>query len=430
MILNNPVGYGEDVKPAEKVKPAEELATTASYDLKHAIGLPGGFDTNFLTNLGTMNTQPLKEKPEQLKELPEGLKNPVFIKVTFYSIDFFGVISTSDGKRIDKLYVDVNHDGKLDETPAKAVYSNYRTNFTQAHFELMKIKIKEKEYGFFLRYYSNKFINRQTKQPATYSNVSYGIVNSYVTNVKIGKDIRKLVVVDKMADGKLRLFGRTGDVIFLDADGDGKFGWASGASETIDGAEFISGGFQYYFKFDLEKKKVIVTSIKLTFGKILFNIKDVNNLAINLAKGLNYNAPQIRIPIKDGIGMAPVGKFIVKNVSFDKDGKKYKLIIRSYSVVEMITITKEKPVKFDLDLIMKFTISEYKYGDQVEGKKLYRMMGYVYNRRTFEANGKEVTLETRTQLLVDEKEFAPPVFTIKDGEGKILIKETVGKPFC
>ena len=57
-------------------------------------------------------------------------------------------------------------------------------------------------------------------------------------------------------------------------------------------------------------------------------------------------------------------------------------------------------------------------------------MGYVYNRRTFEASGKEITLETRTQLLVDGKEFAPPVFTIKDGEGKILIKETVGKPFC
>jgi len=448
LLINNPVGYGDDVKPADKVepadkvkpatetkptdeaKPADKVDSTMSFSLKKLIGLPKGIDVQFLTTLGTMNTQPLAEKPEQLKVIPEGLKSPIYAKITMYSIDFFAVIKKDDKGKIDKLYVDLNRDGKLDETPAEAVYSYSKPNYIQAYFDLLKIKIKEKEYGLFLRYYSTSYMNAKTKEMANYSSVSYGLVNSFVADVKIGENVRKLVVVDKMADDRINTFDRSGDVIFLDSNNDGKYSWEIESSETIDGGELISNEKLYSFKIDIKLMMVYVQSKKLTYGKINFNVKEAKNLVMKISKGTNYYAPQIKVEFKDGVGSAPEGKYLIKTVTFEKNGKPCLIRVNGYESTDMIEITKDKPCEYALDLHLRFSTSAYNYAEKIEGKNAYRMYGYVYNARTINVKGIEKVYYTRVQLLVDNKEFGPPMFTVKDAEGKEIVKETAGKPFC
>ena len=430
MLINNPVGYGDDAKPADKVAPAEKVAPAdESFVLKPFVGLPKEIDSNFFSTLGTLNTQPLKEKPEKLV-VPEGLKVVTYIKITIKSNDFYGAITSGKEGKIDGLYLDLNLDSKLEEKPITPSYSYARTNYTNARFNLTTIKIKDAEYGLFVSYYSNKYLNRQTKKEMTYSRVNYGLVNSFVADVKIGKNVRKLVVVDKMADGKINISSRIGDVIFLDANGDGKFAWGREGNEVLDACELIQDKQLFTFKIDMKVKKVFISSKTLTFGKILFKVDGAKNLVMNISKSASYNASQLKVSFKEGVGSVPTGKFYIKSITFNKDGKECKVNIRGYNTSDMIEVSKDKPFKFALNLRMKYTISKYSYGEQVEGQKTYRMYGYVYNRRTIIVNGKESIWDTRAQILVDNKEFAPPMFTVKNAEGKEIIKETIGKPFC
>ena len=424
MLAYNPVGYGEEAT-ADEAKPAAE---NMSFDLKPVVGLPEGIDPNFYSSLGSISTSPLKEKPENLK-VPEGIKANTFFMLEIKGIKLNGLLVADEKGKFTTMYLDADLDGTLDEKAVTPNYSYASGSYSNARFNIVNIEVKDKEYGLFVSIYSNSYTDAKTQKSMTYSRITYGLVNSFTANIKLGKDVMTLLVVDKFADGKINTAISNGDVMFLDKNNDKKFGWTQQNSEIVDGGELVMGEKLLMFKIDTTTMKVSISEKTLEFGKIAFNFEGATNIEMSVARTASYNAPMMNLKLVDGVASAPVGKYLIKMIKFEKDGKNCMIRFNSYNSADMIEVSKDKPFTFALDLHFIYSINLYPVG-QVEGTKNVRMSGYVYNRRMIEKAGKSVAQDTRVQLTVNNREFTPPMFTVKDAAGKELVKETVGKPFC
>ena len=96
----------------------------------------------------------------------------------------------------------------------------------------------------------------------------------------------------------------------------------------------------------------------------------------------------------------------------------------------MIEIKEDEPCKFALNLALKYTVRKHYVPSGEPNKTTWRMFGNVFNLRVLKIRGKMATIRTRLELKVDNKDFTPPMFTVKNVDGKEIIKETIGKPFC
>ncbi len=414
-----------DEKPAPekaKDKPAETPETpakTCEVKLIQHPGLPKFSTESFFSFFSKYKVDVLQKLDKTKLTLPEALIDPVFGSIKHIDKPYFMVISRDkkDGK-YTQLYFDKDADLNLaEETPVKS-YMNYKNTDMKreyAYFETFNIPVGENQVGVHLQYFFSVYQPKDGKS-VRYEYFKYTICQYFAGKIKLGEKAYDFAIIDQKADGKLD-FGTDFELWFIDVNADGKFDMGYNNPEIISSTDFMLGGHEISAKFDIEKLQAHFTFKDLVLGEVNLGIKDAKDACLYVARSASHWGQQYKVDFKDGIGQAPIGKLMLRQLEFTKDNKRNKLFYRTYTRKDKVEISKDKPFELKLDLV--FQIKEYPR-EIKDGKKHFIMMGYVFDRRKYN----DAEHFTRVQLHQNDKEIKPCDFIIKNSAGDVVSKGT------
>ena len=396
---------------ASKVEPAMPQTVTAKLEQKP--GLPELTMPSMVSMFCRSKTDVVKTMYNINLVLPEKLINPVIGRIFYNKKTHYFVISREkEGRNYTQLYFDKNADKNLkDETAVKSTM-NYRRpggTYEHAYFEMVEIPVGETKVGVLMRYTLSEYVQQGTKKKIRNEYFQYTIVQQFTGKFKIADKEYSFAIIDQKADGKLDFGSKDLELWFIDVNGDGKYEFLYNGPEILSSTEFMVGKYAIVAKFDIQKMQAEFTISKPVFGKIKLGIEGAKDAYLYIAKSASHWGQQYKVEFKDGIGEAPVGKLMLRQLEFTKNGKHNKLFYRSYTRKDKIEVSIDKPYVLKLDLL--FRVNGYGRGTE-NGKQKYMIMGYVFDRRKYKGEDQF----TRIQLYQNDKEVPPCNFIIKDSK--------------
>jgi len=399
---------GQDIV---KPKKADADSQKIIVKLQQTPGLPILKMNSLRSIITRQKTSIITNKPENLKDLPENLVQPLFGKIKYSDNQYHFIVSkNAENGKFDKIYVDSNHDLSFKGDKAvSAYYSQFYKDrgYAYANFNEVFINVGKKKVALLVKYIFRNY--KGTKRE--YFN--YGVVQHFTGMLKTADKNYKISLIDIKADNII-LLGKNWESMLIDINNDGKFDTYYNGDEIIASSTFMLGDMLYKFKLDLENLKIEFSSEKIEKGTIKFDNKNYENPEIRLSRSSSHYGKEIPVKIQNGIGLAPTGSFVIRQFIFTKEKKEYTVKFREYTRKHKIKIEKDKPFTFNLDLL--FNIKAYPR--VIEGKREIRIMGYIYNKRIVN----EKPLLTRCQLLVDRKEIHPTDFNVTNKAGNVVSK--------